>query len=81
MCFKKDNIYYNVDKLGKLSRHHMKPRVRKGKTEPRNISFIPEKLHTAYHFLFRTMTPSQVAEYLNKHFIDPDFKLICVSNL
>jgi hypothetical protein len=62
----------------RLERHHRKPRSKKGGNEPRNISMVRSGLHIAYHKLFQNKDAEEVAEVLNKTWIDPDKILICV---
>lgn len=65
-----------MEKLGNLTRHHRKPRSHGGKHEGENISFVPEKLHNAWHLLFANNSVSRIAEIINDHWIDPDVLMI-----
>lgn len=60
----------------RLTKHHRVPRCKNGSDEPRNISYIPNRLHTRYHALFGVMDPFEIAELLNSLFIDPDYELV-----
>lgn len=78
MCYKKQNLLYPADKLGKLTRHHRLPRSVGGKHEGENISFVPEKLHNAYHLLWANNSATKIAENLNTHWIDPSYVMVAV---
>lgn len=78
MCYRKQNLLYPADKLGPLTRHHRRPRSKGGKHEGDNISFVPNKLHEAYHLLFANNSVNRIAEILNDHFIDPDYFMVPV---
>lgn len=76
MCYKKQNKLYPADKLGPLTRHHRRPRSLNGSHEGENISFVPNKLHEAYHLLFSNNSVNKIAEILNDHFIDNDYVMV-----
>lgn len=76
MCYKKQNLLYPMDKLGQLTRHHRRPTSVGGKNMDNNISYVPEKLHNAWHMLFANNSPVSIAKTINDHFIDPDVALI-----
>jgi len=60
--------------------HHRKAKVNGGSgqlTSP-NMVEVDVLEHRAYHLLFGTKTPEQVAAILNKTWIDPDYELIAV---
>lgn len=78
MCYKKSNLLYPAHKLGELTKHHKRPRSRKGTSVPENISYVPRKLHDAYHLLFSNNSPQRIAEILNEHWIDSEVKLVVV---
>jgi len=78
MCYKKQRLLYNADKLGQLTRHHRKPRSQGGGHEGENISHVPEKLHQAYHLLFANLTAKRIADILNEHFIDPEYQMVAI---
>lgn len=58
------------------SKHHRKARFNGGRNEKRNISYVPQYKHDAWHKLFGIMTPHQIAKEINEKWIDPDYKLI-----
>lgn len=76
MCYKKTNQNYPTDRLGSLTRHHRRPKSKGGANEGENISFVPEKLHNAWHLLFANYSVSKVAEIMNEHWVDPDYVMI-----
>jgi hypothetical protein len=74
-------LYQEEDQfLQELTRHHRKPRSLNGSDDSSNISLVPKKKHVAYHVLFGTKTPKEIAECLTKIWIDPMYKLIAVKN-
>lgn len=73
MCYRKNNSDYPTDKLGPLTRHHRRPKSKGGANEGDNISFVPEKLHCAWHLLFANYSPAKIAEIINEHWGDPDY--------
>lgn len=77
MCYKKNKVNYPVC-LGRLTKHHRRPKSKGGKDLDHNISYIPEKLHNAYHYLFCNYNPDKVAEILTEHYIDPDYAMVAV---
>lgn len=78
MCYFKQNKLYPSDKLGKLTRHHRRPRSQKGESSEKNISYVPQKLHEAYHLLFANNSVYRIVEILNEHWVDPDFKIVAI---
>jgi len=62
----------------RLTKHHRVPRARNGTDDARNIALIPNRIHTRYHALFGIMTPFDIANMLNEHFIDPDYQLVVI---
>lgn len=77
MCYKKSNIKFPTQ-LGVLTQHHRRPRSKGGKTTEENMSFVPDKLHCAYHYLFANYHPYKIAEILNEHWIDTDYHMVAV---
>ena len=65
-----------MPKRKKMSRHHRLPVSRGGKDEWRNISLVTQTKHDAYHNLFGNMNAQEVASYLTKYWIDPDYFLV-----
>jgi hypothetical protein len=60
----------------KMSRHHRVPKSAKGTDHPRNISIVTQSKHRAYHVLFGTMNPKEIADYLTDVWIDPNVELL-----
>lgn len=58
----------------KLTKHHKIP-VSKHGGGGDNISFVPRKLHEAYHTLFINYDPYRIAQILNEMFIDPHYRM------
>lgn len=69
----------NMDK-NQITRHHRKPRslFPKGKVnnQPENISHIKAKFHESWHMLFADMTAHEIAEEINKKYLDPEFRFV-----
>ena len=80
MCYRKTKEQYPEHKLGQLTRHHRTPKSKGGTDLPNNISYVPEKLHNAYHLLFSTHLPHKVAQMLNDHWISNDVTMLVVPN-
>lgn len=59
-----------------LSRHHRKCKSHGGTNAKRNISIVRSDHHEAYHLLFGNRNPKEVASFLNKIWIDPDYYLV-----
>jgi hypothetical protein len=59
-----------------MTRHHRKPKSLGGATNKRNISLLPNKLHTAWHVLFRNMPAHQIVDEINRRYLDPDYRLV-----
>jgi hypothetical protein len=59
-----------------LTRHHRKPRSLGGTRSRENISRIPAKKHTAWHILFQNFSAEQIAEEINRLYLDPDYELV-----
>lgn len=57
-------------------KHHRLPRSRGGSNDPRNISVVRSKYHSAYHLLFGNMTAKEMASLLNSVWIDPDVRFV-----
>ena len=62
----------------KMSKHHRKCRSH-GQGKRGNVVLVRDDHHRAYHLLFADKFPWQVAEILNKTWINPEYQLICVS--
>lgn len=64
------------DDRNKITRHHRKPRSLGGGNEPENISHIKFKFHEAWHLLFGDKPAKEIAEEINKYYLDPEFKFV-----
>jgi hypothetical protein len=62
------------------SRHHRKCRCNNGGDEPSNISVVSQSKHDIFHAMFGCMTPPEIAEELNKVWLDKEYKFICIHN-
>lgn len=78
MCYRKTNEHYPIEKLGKLTKHHLQPRSRGGNNHTSNISYVPEKLHNFYHAMFSNHLPHKVAQMLNEHWISRDVTMMAI---
>lgn len=63
---------------GSMRKHHRIPKIRGGSDGKQNVQNVKPKKHRAFHILFSTMTPHQIADELNKTWISRDLKLVCV---
>lgn len=79
MCYKKSNQSYPTDKLGKLTKHHLQPRSKGGECKEYNISYVPNKLHDAWHFMFSNYTPTKIAHIINEHWIPKDITMVALT--
>lgn len=62
---------------GSRNRHHRKPQCQGGDDEKRNISRVSAKKHAAWHMLFDgEMTPQDIADVINRVWLDPDYILV-----
>ena len=51
-----------------LTKHHIIPKSRSGKSDLENISHLPKKTHKNYHMLFSNKRPEEIVEYLVNNF-------------
>jgi hypothetical protein len=58
--------------------HHRRSRHQKGTNDPENLVKVLKTHHVAFHTLFWTGEPHQVAKILNETYIDPAYELIVV---
>jgi len=58
-----------------ITKHHRKPTSIGGSDQERNISFVEEQKHRAWHLLFSNMTAAEIAREINKTWLDPDYEL------
>ena len=58
--------------------HHRKPKVHGGSGDlaSGNMIHVCRKKHAAWHILFETVTPQQVARRINETWLDPDWELV-----
>jgi hypothetical protein len=56
--------------------HHRKPKAIGGDNSKRNLTVVDHRQHEAWHKLFGTMTPHQIADEINNRWLDPDFKFV-----
>ena len=60
------------------SRHHRCPRSLGGRSLAKNISKVCSIQHKSWHNLFANYTPQRICRIINKVWIDPSWKFICV---
>lgn len=48
----------------KLSRHHILPTSRRGKTKPNNLVFLYPPFHTDWHLLFEALTQCEIKRFI-----------------
>lgn len=64
----------------KKTRHHRKPISIGGSDEERNLSWVKDNKHKAWHLLFSNMTAYEIVNEINKYYLDPDFKMVLMEN-
>jgi len=62
----------------KTSRHHKRAKVNGGKANRHNISIVPIHKHRAWHTLFETKQPYEIAEEINTRWLDPRYRFLCI---
>jgi hypothetical protein len=62
----------------KMTRHHRHEKVNGGNDSGENISIVTQERHRAWHYLFGTRHPRDIARYITNVWIDPKWKLIAV---
>ena len=60
-----------------ITKHHRKMKTHGGSDDPSNIYYAKEILHRAFHTLFGHMNAEEIAQELNRHWIDPAYYLEC----
>lgn len=60
----------------KKTRHHRKPTSIGGTDDDRNLSWVKDNKHRAWHLLFSNMTAQEIAHEINTRWIDPDWALV-----
>ena len=60
--------------------HHRKPKKHggSGKLNSPNMVHVPIVKHRAWHTLFETKTPTEIAATINRTWLDPDWEMIAV---
>lgn len=56
-----------------MTRHHRKPKKLGGNSNTANISLVSEEKHRAWHILFGHKTPHEIADEINKVWLDPHY--------
>jgi len=59
-----------------LTKHHRKCKSNGGSNDDSNISYIPRNKHQAFHTLFQNKEAYEIADILNKEYLDPDYYFI-----
>jgi hypothetical protein len=59
-----------------LTRHHKKPKALNGDDSDRNISLISDEKHRAWHVIVASMDVYDIANEINKNFLDPDYMFV-----
>ena len=60
--------------------HHRWPKSKHGPTNRWNCCKVDAKRHNLWHCLFGNMTGEEIAEEVNRCWLDPRYKLIVVPN-
>ena len=60
------------------NRHHRKPKSRGGGNHGRNISVVPVNQHQAWHTMFNNMQAWEIADKINRVWLDPEYELVLV---
>ena len=60
------------------TRHHLKMKSHGGHNNRENIIYVDDRLHKAFHLLFRNMTCEEIAFELNQHWIDKKWTMVAV---
>lgn len=63
----------------KKTNHHRKPVSLGGSSHKSNISRVTLQKHQCFHLLFANMTPEQIADELNRIWIDPAYRMVAVN--
>lgn len=67
---------FNTKTMKNQTRHHRLPTSRGGTNDPKNISFVSEKEHRAYHYLFINMTPDELSKEFNDKYAHTDWNTL-----
>lgn len=60
-----------------LTRHHRRPRSKKGKNNQNNLSYVSRVQHQAWHTLFGDMDVEEIVDAINRLWIDPTWVIKC----
>ncbi len=61
----------------KVTKHHRKMKTHGGTDDPKNIYYVKDIRHRAFHTLFGHMNAEEIARELSAHWIDPDYFFEC----
>lgn len=61
-----------------LTKHHRCPKSLNGSDKPSNISMLPKSQHEAWHTIAGSLNPSQIADIINKYYLDPNYAFVVV---
>jgi hypothetical protein len=56
--------------------HHRKMKSHQGTDDPRNISWVTQRQHSAFHHLFGNCELIDIMKALNTIWIDPDYEFV-----
>ena len=59
-----------------ITRHHRTLRSAGGGDSDRNISYVQEQHHRAWHLIFRDFPPEKIVHILNSVWMPPDISLV-----
>lgn len=62
----------------KTTTHHRLPTSRGGTNKHENISYVPDKQHRAYHYLFGNMIPEELIKEFNDNYAHIDWKTLSI---
>ena len=60
------------------NRHHRLPKSRGGRDSGQNISVVPVNQHQAWHTMFANMQAWEIADKINRVWLDPEYELVLV---
>lgn len=59
-------------------KHHKKCTSNGGDNSKDNVSWVSRARHQAWHILTGNTHPEEIAEVINRDFLDPDYELVAV---
>lgn len=59
-----------------VTRHHRRTRSAGGDSSERNISYVQEQHHRAWHLLFKDDTPEEIVKKINTVWFPPDCQIV-----